>query len=107
MSAVGLDNPLQAGELAIVIDAGATMGDAPVPRHAGGFDEGRRQPAGGEAGMMAEMPILHASLHRLVLAHGREHGAVAQGQAAQLERRKEDGLAHGGLRKIGGRDYSR
>ena len=96
MSAIGLDHALQPGELAVVIDAGAAMGDAPVPRHAGGLDEGGRQPAGGEARMMAEMPILHATLHRLVLAHGREHGAVAQGQAAQLERRKENGLAHGG-----------
>src|SRR5215831_15368718 len=88
VAAVEVGDALEAGNLAIIPDARAAMGDAAVAGDAGGLDEGGAETAGREAGVMFEMPVLHAALDRLVLAHRRHYDAIAQRDAAQGERRE-------------------
>src|SRR5262249_51538256 len=65
-----------------------------VAGHTRGLDERGAETAGREAGVVGEVPVLHAALDRLVLAHRRQHRAIAQGDAAQRERREELRRAH-------------
>ena len=73
------------------------MGNAAIARHPRRLHEGGAEPAGREAGVVGEMPVLHAALDRLVLAHGRHHRAVPHRGPAQRKRREELRLGQAGL----------
>src|SRR4051812_4417520 len=88
---IEIDNPAQARHLFVVPDAGAAMGDAALARDAGRLDEAQSDAAGGEACVMLVMPVLDHAVDRRILAHRRQHDAIAQGEAAQGQRREQGG----------------
>src|SRR5262245_55556575 len=87
---------LQPGNMGVVIDAGAAMGDAAAPRHAGGLDENRCRAAEHQPSMMDEVPVLHMAVDRLVLAHRRHDDAVSELAAAKPQWREQKRSRHRG-----------
>src|ERR1043166_3920722 len=51
--------------------------------------------AGGELAGIHQMPVGRKTLHRGILMHRRHHDAVAQFEAADRYRRKQQDIAHG------------
>ena len=62
--------------------------DPPLGRHAGHLGIDQPRPALGAFGVMHEMPVGRAAVHRLVLRHRRDDDAVLQRHVAQPERRE-------------------
>jgi hypothetical protein len=66
--------------------------DAAVGFDGAGLGEDQTGAADGELGQVGEMPVVRQPVGRAVLAHGRDHDPVGQGDAAQLERGEEQCL---------------
>ena len=77
-------------------DAGIAIGDAAMRLDRARLDEHDAGAALRELAEMHEMPIGDEAVLGRILAHGRDHDAVLEGELAQLDRREEHGLGHRG-----------
>ncbi len=68
------------------------MGDAAFGFDGGGFGEYQAGAAGGHLAQMHEMPVVREAVVRRVLAHRGNDDAVLQRDAAQGDRRKQQGI---------------
>ena len=75
-------------------EADIAMGDAPARLHRRRLRHHPAEAAGGEFRQMREMPFVRDPVLRRILAHGRQHGAVAKRHPAQRDRGKEFRLGH-------------
>ncbi|GEM_PF-3077479 len=87
----GCRDACHAFDLAVFPQTGASRRDAAFGRDTGGLDDHQARAATGHARVMSEVPFVHITLMGLVLAHGRNPDAVAQGDALQFEGRKKCG----------------
>ena len=76
--------------MVVLVDACAAICDAALWRDSGSLDEHRPWTAQHEPAVVDEVPILHVTIHGLVLAHGGYDNAIAQFAATQLQRCKQD-----------------
>ena len=95
MRSVRVRDPPKGRNLIVLPDAGAPGRNTAVAGHPGGLYHGRPHPAQREPGVVSEVPVLWSALDSLVLAHRRDHDAVAERQASDRQRRKEHRLRHG------------
>jgi hypothetical protein len=86
-------DPGQRGDVRILPDAKIAGGDAALGQDCRGFKNYQAGATLGAAPEVDEMPLAGESVHRRVLAHGRNTDAVREGNGTQLERR-EKWVAH-------------
>ena len=84
-----VDNAGQGRDLLILPQAQICVGNAPFGHDAGRFHDHQPEAAQREAAKMDEMPVIGEAVDGRILAHRRDHRAVAQGQAAQGDRGKQ------------------
>src|SRR5690606_34907867 len=76
-------NALQRRDLPVLPQTQVTVGDATLRVHAGRLEDDEAETAERETAQVHEMPVVGVAVPGRVLAHRRNHGAVAQCQFAQ------------------------
>ena len=97
---VGINNPPESGNVAVVPDAGATIGYAPMAQHAGCLHECKSHARHREVSVMGRVPVSHMSVIGLVLAHRRQDDAVLERNSTQCQRGKQRRIAQTYLRVL-------
>ena len=79
----------QAVDVAVQIDAEASVGDAAGSRYRARLHTGAAGAGQGKPAVVGEVPIHHMPVFRAVLAHGRDENAVPEADTAQRQRPEE------------------
>jgi hypothetical protein len=75
--------------LLVVVQAGVRVADAPFGLDCRRLGEDESRAAEREASEVHEVPVVGNAALRRVLAHGRDHDAILEGELAELERLKK------------------
>jgi hypothetical protein len=84
-----LRDPCMARDLAVSPEAWTAVGDASPLLHRRRFCEHDTRTSYGEATQVDQVPVVEVTFVRRVLAHGRDHDAVARFDAADHQRLEE------------------